>query len=308
MDVRAQRSSASAGVSKETLAYGAVHLDVTDGERALGFWHDIVGLSMLDRTGEELRLGAGERELVILHPGAGRGVVRGHSGLYHLGIHLPDETEFARALWRLVVASYPNSPVDHTMSKATYLRDPDSIGLELTLETPERLGAWSSDGGRLRLTDAEGRERHLAEPLDLNEVLAHLPDRNFDQPLLPPGTKIGHIHLHVSDLQAAAHFYCDLISFREHMYVPAIGFADFSAGGRFPHRLAVNVWQGAGVPQRPAGSAGLRYFTIALAGEEALQEVLGRLRGAGYQPERAGGVELVRDPAGNVIRLTSGSL
>ena len=290
-------------LAADTLSYGAVHLNVSDGGRALGFWHDIVGLSMLESDGEELRLGVDGRELVVLHPGAERGAVPGHSGLYHLAIHLPDETELARVLWRLIVAGYPQAPTDHTMSKSTYLSDPDGLGLELVLETPERLGAWRNEAGVLQLIDTDGNAHGIAEPLDVNDVLAHLPDRSFDQPHLPPGTRIGHLHLHVSELESALHFYRDLIGFREHIYAPELGFADLSAGGPFPHRLALNVWAGAGALQAPAGSAGLRSFTLVLPGREALAEVLDRLRKAGYKPEPVEGGELVRDPAGNTLFL-----
>jgi len=299
-------SASTPVVEVDTLTYGAVHLHVTDGGRALGFWHDIVGLSVLESAGEELRLGVDGRELVVLHPGAERGVVPGHSGLYHVAIHLPDETELGRVLWRLIVAGYPQSPTDHTMSKSTYLSDPDGLGLELVLETPERLGSWRNEAGELQLIDAEGRAHGIAEPLDVNEVLAHLPDRGFDQPLLPPGTKIGHLHLHVSELEPALLFYRDLIGFREHIHAPELGFADLSAGGSFPHRLALNIWAGIGAPQAPVGSAGLRDFTIVLPGDEALTGALGRLRGAGYEPESVDGGELVRDPAGNTLRLVGG--
>jgi len=288
----------------DTLAYGEVHLDVTDVKRAFSFWHEIVGLNVVDRCDEECRLGAAGRVLVVLHGGAERGVVPGHSGLYHLAIHLPDETELARVLWRLIVAGYPQSPTDHTMSKSTYLCDPDGLGLELVLETPERLGSWRNEAGELRLIDAEGRAHSIAEPLDVNEVLAHLPDRSFDQPLLPPGTKIGHLHLHVSEIESALSFYRDVIGFREHIYAPQLGFVDLSAGGAFPHRLALNVWAGAGAPQPPGGSAGLRRFTVFLPSEEALGEVLRRLREGGHEPEPVEGGELVRDPAGNTFCLT----
>jgi len=292
-------------VETDTLAYGAVHLDVTDGARALSFWHDIVGLSMLESTREELRLGAGGRELVILHPGAEKGVAPGHSGLYHLAIHLPDETELARVIWRLIVAGYPQAPTDHTMSKSTYLNDPDGLGLELVLETPERLGSWRNEAGALQLIDSEGKPHSIAEPLDVNKVLAHLPDRGFDQPLLPPGTKIGHLHLHVSDLGAALHFYRDLIGFREHIHSPELGFADLSAGGPFPHRLALNVWAGAGARQPEAGSAGLRRLNIVLTGKESFRQVLDRLDEAGQPTEPLNGGVLLLDPAGNALRLTT---
>jgi len=292
-------------VEADTLTYGPVHLNVTDGPRALGFWHEIVGLSVLEHGAAELRLGADGRELVVLHPGAERGVIPGYSGLYHVAIHVPDETELARVIWRLIVAGYPQAPTDHTMSKSTYLSDPDGLGLELVLETPERLGSWEDDAGELRLIDSEGKARRIAEPLDVNEVLASLPDRSFDQPLLPPGTKIGHLHLHVSELESALRFYRDLIGFSEHINAPELGFADLSAGGPFPHRLALNTWAGPGSPQAPAGSAGLREFVIIMSGREALTEALARLREAGHEAEDGGDGVLVRDPAGNAIRLTA---
>jgi catechol 2,3-dioxygenase len=172
------------------------------------------------------------------------------------------------------------------------------------LETPERLGDWRSEAGDLQLIDSEGRPHKIAEPLDLNEVLAHLPDRSFDQPLLPSGTKIGHLHLHVSELESALRFYRDLIGFREHIHSPELGFADLSAGGSFPHRLALNVWAGTGAPQPPEGSAGLREFEIILSGEDAFRGVLGRLDEAGHPTELAEGGLRLRDPAGNALRLS----
>jgi catechol 2,3-dioxygenase len=122
---------------------------------------------------------------------------------------------------------------------------------------------------------------------------------------LPSGARVGQIHLHVSELAEAFHFYRDLIGFTEQMYAPELGFAGFGAGGPFPHRLALNTWQGDGASQAPAGSAGLRRFTLVLPGEDALAGVLGRLREAGHAIEPADGGELVRDPAGNAFLLTA---
>ena len=61
---------------------------------------------------------------------------------------------------------------------------------------------------------------------------------------------------------------------------------------------------GVGASQPPAGSAGLRDFDIILPGEDALRGVLGRLDEAGHPTELAEGGLLLRDPAGNALRLT----
>src|SRR5687768_3455436 len=81
--------------------FGAVHLEVTDLERALGFWRDLIGLELLGRDGEGARLGAGGRELVVLRPGARGPVVREAAGLYHMALHLPSLAEYARVVTRI---------------------------------------------------------------------------------------------------------------------------------------------------------------------------------------------------------------
>lgn len=288
----------------ERIAHGPVHLDVTDLPRSLAFWRDLLGLvEVAPATEEVAHLGVEGRELIVLHSGASRPPLRGHAGLYHVAIHLPDEREFARVLARLGAARYPQAPTDHIMSKATYLDDPDGLGLELTLETPERMGEFRLRGGEVLLLDNEGRRRSPVEPLDLAEVMSHLDDARTDGPL-PAGTKVGHVHLHVADLLRANAFYRDLIGFEEHTILP-VGMADLHTGGSFPHRMALNVWQGEGAPPQPAGTAGLRHFTIVARESADLAPVLSRLESADVRPELEDDAVFVRDPAGNRLQLTA---
>src|ERR1700753_351383 len=149
----------------ETIAHGAVHLDVTDLPRALAFWRDLLGLTDLGGADGVPRLAAGGRALIVLPAGAERPPRRGHSGLYHVALHLPDAREFARVIARLAAARYPQAPTDHIFSQATYLDDPDGIGLELTLETPERVAEVEVRGAEFRLVDTGGGLRRPAGPL-----------------------------------------------------------------------------------------------------------------------------------------------
>src|ERR1051326_1899723 len=80
---------------------GAVELAVTDGDRALRFYRDYVGLTPLPSEDGTIRLGAGNRELVVLHPDAERPVVPRPSGLYHLALLVPSRRELARVIGRL---------------------------------------------------------------------------------------------------------------------------------------------------------------------------------------------------------------
>jgi catechol 2,3-dioxygenase len=280
--------------SADFVTFGAVHLDVTDAEQSLGFWRDRVGLQLQGEGHGALHLGTDEETLLVLHPGATSPARRGHAGLYHLAIHLPNEGEFARVLARLFDRRTFMSPTDHVFSKAIYLDDPDGLGLEFTLETPERLRSVRMTPAGPEVIDASGQRRSGRDPLDVREVLSHLPDRDLDRPL-PAGTRIGHMHLHVGDIDANRRFYSDDLGF-----ILANDFGsgvDFHANGRFKHRMAINTWQGVGVKQPPDGTAGLRHFTIRFDGDRRLQAALERVDSATPHP--------VRDPAGNAMVLTA---
>jgi catechol 2,3-dioxygenase len=280
----------------ESLTFGPVHLDVIDRERSLKFWREVLGLRLRKDGEEELELGTEGETLIVLHPGARTTVRRGFNGLYHVAIHLPNEPEFARVLARLIAARVPVSPTDHVMSKAIYLDDPDGIGIELTLETPERMRSMGiGANGMPEVIDAQGRKRSGRDPIDVKALLATLPDQDIQRPV-PEGTKIGHMHLHVSDLDASFKFYRDTLGFLEGMAPSYLGFADLHAGGAFKHRMAINTWQGKGAPKPPEGTAGLRQFTVRYDSVDRLNAAL-----KGGQAE--GGNQVLHDPDGNAVHV-----
>ncbi len=284
--------------------FGAVHLDVTDGERALAFWRDLVGLESMGGMGDSIRLGAGGRELVVLHPGASTPLLREASGLYHLSLHLPSLPEFARVVGRLQSAGYPHYPTDHLTHFADYADDPDGNGLELAFETPERVGSVQLGPNGPELTDAEGQPHSGRGPIDLAWLFSHIPEGDIRLGL-PAGTVMGHLHLRVADVDQTVAYYRDAIGFTPNMVMPELGFADMSAGGTFPHRLAGNIWESAGRPQRPAGTAGMHHFTLILRSADDLEAVAERVAEAGGAGEgRSDGV-LVIDPSGNCLLLTT---
>ncbi len=284
--------------------FGAVHLDVTDGERAVRFWRDLVGLEPLGDGAEVIRLGAGGRELVVLHPGASAPMSRTNSGLYHLALHLPSLAEFARVVNRMHTVQYQHFPVDHLSHLADYADDPDGNGLELVFETRERIGSMELGPKGPVLTDADGRPHSGRGPIDLAWLFAHVPNGDT-RPGLPAGTFMGHLHLRVADLEETVAYYRDVIGFTPNMHMPAIGMSDMSAGGAFPHRLAANIWESAGRPQSPAGIAGMRHFTLALRTADDLAATVARVEAAGGVLERHGDDVLVLDPSGNRLLLTT---
>jgi catechol 2,3-dioxygenase len=284
--------------------FGAVHLDVTDVERSLGFWRDLVGLELLGQDGPDLRLGVGGRELVVLHPGASGPVVRNASGLYHMSFHLPSLAEFARVFARIEAAGYFQFPTDHGMHLANYVDDPDGIGLEFAFETPQELRATWGDAQGFEQGDGGARHWKGRDPHYLAWLESHVPDGDT-RPGLPTGTIVGHMHLRVADADAALAFYRDAIGFTANKDGTPGAMFDMSAGGTFSHRLACNTWESAGLPQRPADVAGMRHFTLQLRSAEDRAATVARVEAAGQQVERHGSDAVVVDPAGTRLLLTT---
>lgn len=297
-------SQANAPSIAPATGVGTVHLDVTDGPRAQAFYERVVGLRTIGGDGGEVRLGAAGREIVVLHPGASGPVVAHRSGLYHLAIVVPSRRDLAVVIRRLIALRYPNSPTDHVLTKADYLWDPDGNGIEVYTETPED-GTWFFDErSGFGAKDRSGRPRSGRDPIDLEELLGHLqPADEVEQPL-PPGTRMGHVHLHVSHLGDAVDFYHGLIGF-DVMGMSARGRAAFVSAGGYHHHLGLNTWAGEGVPPAPSGSSGLRRFTIELPTERDLDAVLARVRAGGVAVEETAAGYEVRDPSRNLARLVS---
>ena len=285
--------------AEDGLTWGAVHLDVTDAGRSGAFWGEVIGLQPVEIDEPGQAYGAGDEVLVVLHPGARGPRPGGHSGLYHLALHLPSEADFAAAITRAARAGWPQAPTDHITHWATYLDDPDGIQVELAFETIDRVARYESAAGWPRIIDAEGRERHPVEALDVEAVMAHARSGVDDAPLAG-GTVIGHLHLHVGDLARAIGFYADGLGMVRNVEAPAIGFADLAAGGSFPHRLAVNTWQRPGTPV-PAGAPGMRHAQIAWRDSAARDAALERLERVGAVSTGDDGEVVVTDPDG--IRL-----
>jgi catechol 2,3-dioxygenase len=181
---------------------------------------------------------------------------------------------------------------DHLVSEALYLADPEGNGIEIYRDRPR--GEWSFDDGELRMA---------TEPLDLDDLLADAGGEPWSG--LPAGTRMGHIHLHVSRLDAAERFYVGVLGFeRMTSYRDS---ALFLAAGGYHHHLGLNTWLGVGAPPPPAGAAGLDHFELILPDEAALESVVARVREAGLGIERVAGGFLIQDPSANRLVLAAAS-
>jgi catechol 2,3-dioxygenase len=148
---------------------GHVHLKVSDLERGLAFYRDVLGFAVTQRVGDSAAfLGAGGyHHHIALNTWESRGgspPPDGSTGLYHLAIRYPDRASLADALLRLQRAGIRiDGAADHGVSEAVYLRDPDGNGLELYRDRPRN--EWPSNpDGSLAMT---------TRPLDLMDLLRH---------------------------------------------------------------------------------------------------------------------------------------
>ena len=146
---------------------GHVHLKVADLDRAIAFYHEVLGFDITHRYGTQAAfLSAGGYHhhigLNTWESQGGTAPPRGTTGLYHVAILYPTRTALAGALRRLLAAGIPlQGASDHGVSEALYLSDPDGNGLELYWDRPEDQWPRTRDGGLTMYT----------RPLDLNTLL-----------------------------------------------------------------------------------------------------------------------------------------
>lgn len=252
----------------ERLTYGPVELEVTNAERAVRFWTNVVGLVPRPSLGG-VALGTHWETLIILREGATQPASGRFSGLYHFAIGVPTQHEFSRLLARLIGHRIAIAPTDHLMSKAIYLQDPDGLGIEIAYETPERFGRFGNLERGLDLFDAEGNRHSGRAPLNLTEELSHARGADLDAPIAP-GTCIAHVHLHVPNITEAIVFY-ERLGFVRNLTLPHMGLADLGAGGAYTHRIAVNTWHGQDRPRVPADRARLKRFSLCIADRQIFE-------------------------------------
>ncbi len=145
-----------------------MHLKVSDLDRAVGFYRDVLGFEEMTRMGDQAAFlsAGGYHHHIGLNTWESKGgspPPRGSTGLFHTAIRYPDRPALAKALRRVVEAGVPlTGASDHGVSEAIYLNDPDGNGVELYYDRPSE--DWRHD--------PDGRLVMISEPLDLNALLA----------------------------------------------------------------------------------------------------------------------------------------
>lgn len=284
------QTAAAATPIAPTTTMGAVHLTVADLDRSLEYYGSAIGLRVLDRGAGRAVLGADGSELLVLVEEPDAQPARGHTGLYHFALLVPERRDLARWLAHAARDRIALTGLsDHDVSEAIYLRDPDGHGIEIYADRPRKL--W----------DGEVARRMTTLPLDVESLLGELDDpaaEPFDG--LPAGTAMGHVHLSVSRIPATVEFYRDLLGFDVMAMLPS---AAFLAAGGYHHHLGANTWESGGASPPPPGSAALRHATIVLPDAGERDRLVARVADAGVDVEDTPQGPLARDPSLNALVL-----
>jgi len=274
---------------------GSIRLTAGDQRRLADFYEQVVGLRAVERRDGVVALGADLGRPVVELAAAPDAPTRpgGTTGLFHLAILVPSRADLAHALrrvsesgWRFTGAS------DHLVSEALYLRDPEGNGIEIYRDRPR--SEWRHSDGELEMDTL---------PLDLESVLEEARGADATADAMPSGTRLGHVHLNVSELSASEVFYGSGLG----LDVTVRGYpgALFLSAGGYHHHVGLNTWMGEGAPPPPAGARGLDRYEVVVPGEDAVEDAGRRFARAGVETARSEQGLLATDPSGNRLLVRS---
>ncbi|HZB80799.1 MAG TPA: VOC family protein, partial [Nitrososphaera sp.] len=226
---------------------GHVSLNVSDLSQSLDFYQSVLGFRRIGRpsSGKAL-LSVGRNdssylvELLQVMTGATNnslGQIESstrRAGLYHFAILLPERKFLADMLQNLNDKRdqiHFDGLADHLISESIYIRDPDFNRVEIYRDRPRSQWRWN---------DTQVEMATL--PLNTTNLLKETTERGWKE--MPDKTRIGHVHLHVSDIAKAMKFYHEILGLQLTAAIPS---ASFFAVGGYHHHIATNTWLGTGI-------------------------------------------------------------
>jgi catechol 2,3-dioxygenase len=268
---------------------GAVRLQVSDLERSLKWYEDVLGLEVRDRTatGASLAVAHGEQIIELRERKGVRPVPRsGLLGLYHYAILLPDRLALGRFIAHLAGLGMRAGMSDHFVSEAVYIYDPDGLGIEVYADRPR--SQWKVEDRQLTMSTLPLNARELVEAAG-NEKWTGM----------PKGTVIGHVHLFVGDIDKAATFYHDLVGFDKVVW--SYPGALFMSAGGYHHHLGTNIWA-AQSPPASDDDARLIEWEIVVPRPSDVSAVEASVRSSA-PIQRDCDTSILRDPWGTAVRV-----
>ncbi|HEX5073780.1 MAG TPA: VOC family protein [Gemmatimonadaceae bacterium] len=273
---------------------GVVRLQVADIARSLAYYERVLGFRVVRRGDSVAVLGSAGDDSPIIElrerPGARPHPRRGQLGLFHFAILLPDRPSLGRFLRHLSDIGAYAGMSDHLVSEALYLTDPDGLGIEVYADRPR--ADWRYAGRELQMATI---------PLNVQDLVAAAGSERWAG--MPNGTRIGHVHLHVGDLDRAAAFYHDALGFDKVVW--SYPGALFLSAGGYHHHLGTNTWA-AGAQAATDEDARLIEWELVMPDAASVSAAAGSVEAAGGTVERSkDGTVLAHDPWGTAVRLVA---
>lgn len=273
---------------------GRVKLQVSDLARSLDYYQRVLGLRPLDTSSTHATLSAqsGDAPIVELRERKGARTVprSGLLGLFHFAILLPDRPSLGRFLLHLGELGEQPGMSDHLVSEAIYLQDPDNLGIEVYADRPR--ATWKRAMGQLEMA---------TNPLNVRDVIAAGGDAPWTD--APAGTSMGHVHLHVGDIEPASAFYHEALGMDKIVW--SYPGALFMSAGGYHHHLGTNTWA-RGAPSASDQDAKLLEWELVVPNAGDVDEAatsLSGAAGAAAKVVREGGDAVARDPWGTQVRI-----
>jgi catechol 2,3-dioxygenase len=266
-----------------------VEIKVSDLQRSLAFYQDVIGFNVLHQESHKATLTADGHTalLTIVQPDTVEEKLSRTTGLYHFALLLPTRRDLANIITHFHEKGVYLGASDHAVSEALYLNDPDDNGIEVYVDRPENEWGWHMEQVHM-----------VTEPLNIRSILEE-GDGNWNG--LPAGTVMGHIHLSVSNLAEAEQFYTNGLGYD---IVARYGSqALFISTGRYHHHIGLNTWHSENAPKLGENQVGLKTYSLRLDNEEQASIMKANLRAMGAPVIDMDGGFQTEDPAGNVVLL-----
>ena len=236
-----------------------VALNVRDIENQTAFYHQLLGLEILNQSEKEVLLGAGGKPLVKLIKTEDTSNPKQSYGLYHMALLLPSREDLANIFKHLLDLKIPLvGGADHGYSEAIYLEDLESNGIELYRDKPVTVWDIREDGRIIGVTEELSAQ-------DIYEL-----GQEIEPFAIASGTRMGHVHLSVKNSLEASSFYQESLGLEDKFTIPH---ASWIASGAYHHHLAVNEWGGKDLARRENSMAGLAYYVVEVENKEELLKV-----------------------------------
>ena len=243
-----------------------VVLNVRDLASQTAFYHQLLGLEILNQSEKEVLLGAGEKPLVRLIKTDDISNPKQSYGLYHMALLLPTREDLANVFKHLLDLKIPLvGGADHGYSEAIYLEDLEGNSMELYRDKP--VAEWD--------IREDGRIIGVTEELSAQDIYEL--GRDVDPFVIAEGTRMGHVHLSVKNSRESSSFYQESLGLEDKFTIPH---ASWIASGDYRHHLVVNEWGGKNSAPREQGMPGLAYYVVEVENKEELLRLFSLSQGS----------------------------